>query len=155
MSTAATPLPQTASIMVSLFDGARKPLADTEILLRIIDGNQEQLRPHQGRGSNFLLRVPFHDNLFDNYTVIAWAKGYKQAGFTPVKVNPKVLQPLDLMLLPEDGVIRAARWDDLHQQYPEIADLLSTGATDEQAARAAVRRSSGRPGRMYSRHFLI
>ena len=106
MSTAATPLPQTASIMVGLFDGARRPLTETEILLRIIDGNQEPLQPHQGRGSHFLLHVPFHDNLFDNYTVIAWAKGYKQAGFTPVKVTPKVLQPLDLMCFPRTASSR-------------------------------------------------
>src|SRR5689334_19454507 len=101
MSGTATAVGPQAHVMVNLFDGRRKPLAGVDVLLRVFDGNLKELAPQEVRGPNVYLSVPFHDNLADRYTVLVSAKGCLQAGFTPVKVNPAVLLPLDLMLLPK------------------------------------------------------
>lgn len=124
----------TAIIVLGLFDGARRPLVGTSVLVRAIDGNQKQVIAEDVEAAVVRLRVPFHDNLGDHYTVIASARGRRQAGFTPVKVNPDVARPVDLMLLPSDGVIRAVRWAELHTGWPETAALLARGAADSVAA---------------------
>jgi hypothetical protein len=81
--------------------------------------------------------VPFFNNLGDNYTVIVYADGYKQAGFTPVKVSRDLQQVVDIMLLPKNGTFkfRYADLASLKQSAPKLFKLLSHGAVNDAAAK--------------------
>jgi hypothetical protein len=104
-STVAPPnVNQTGSVVLNVFDGNRRLVPPgTKLLVRIIDGNQKFVvdRYYDGPSIRFD-GLPFHDNFGDNYTIIVWTDGYKQAGFTPVKISnkPEETPTLDLMLLP-------------------------------------------------------
>jgi len=139
MTTAARPVPTSASILVNVVDGTRSPLpAGKDLLVRILDGNQNQIHTGFHEKSTLLFReLPFADNLADHYTVIASAKGYRQAGFTPVRISPRVLQTVNLMLLPRDGAFNfnLARWTRLKSSHPGLIALLSSGAPSPKAAR--------------------
>lgn len=132
MATAPKAVPSTASLMVNVFDGTRQPIsAAVELLIRVTDGNQNSVSSgfHKGPSVHFT-GLPFHDNLGDNYTVLVSAGRHVQAGFTPVKISPRILQSVDLMLLPENGNFnfRAARWATLKKTRPKLVQLLSHGA---------------------------
>jgi hypothetical protein len=128
----------TGSLMVNIFDGTRQLIgADTQILLRIIDGNQKQILNQFYTVPNILIKgLPIYNNFGDNYTVLASAKGYKQAGFVPVKMLAGTVQSIDLMLLPSNGNFnfRDALWPTLKQTHPNFAAILAQGAADDNAA---------------------
>ena len=88
-------------LTVRIFDGTRQPISsDVRILMTITDGNENQrYRDYLLSGTAF--QLPFFDNLGDNYTLIAFADRYSQAGFTPIKCSPEVPQTVDIMLLPK------------------------------------------------------
>lgn len=137
MATAPRPQPNTGSMMINLYDGTRKPLPDaTEVLVRITDGNQKQLTPKTATSSNvFVPNLEYFNGLGDNYTVLVSSSGYVQAGFTPVKISPRVLQPVYLMLLPADGDFNfaGAQWGDLPAAQPDAFRLLSAGVAPDEA----------------------
>jgi hypothetical protein len=129
------------AIQVNLFTGGRTPLpAGTEALLTLRDGSQNEVPlPNNGFFSVPTINIEglrFFDNFGDNYTVVASADGYSQAGFTPVTVNPRSPGIVDIMLLGKDATysFRDARWDSLKLNYKEYASLLAAGADDAQAA---------------------
>ncbi len=128
----------TGSLMVNVFDGTRQPLrAGAQVLLRVLDGNQKELVSQYYNSSNILVRgLPIYNNFGDNYTVVASAGSYQQAGFTPVKMCPNTVQSIDLMLLPNDGSFnfRDALWPNLQQVHPAFSTLLAHGAADNNAA---------------------
>src|SRR5512138_1940072 len=97
--------PKTCAITIGLFSGARQSFpAGKDVLLTVRDGNQRQVFRDYIKAPSFTLSgLPFHNNFGDNYTVVAWAKGHAQAGFTPVKVTPAMPALLDLMLVPENA----------------------------------------------------
>jgi len=129
--------PQTSSLQINIFDGTRQRIpAETAVLFTVIDGNQKQvLRQEYPSGTNF--KLPFYDNLGDNYTVIAYHPAYSQAGFTPVKCSPETPQRLDIMLLKKDASFNfaAAAWDKLAATNPKLSALLAHGAADAASAR--------------------
>jgi hypothetical protein len=140
MATAAIGL-RPCAIRVNLFTGRRTPLpAGTEALLTLRDGNQNEVPlPNNGFFDVPTINIEglgFFDSFGDNYTVVASAGGYSQAGFTPVKVNPHSPAIVDVMLLGKDATFgfREARWDLLKLNYKEYARLLAAGADDDQAA---------------------
>jgi len=116
---------QTSSLTINVYDGTRQLLSPaTSILYRVIDGNQKQLYSDFQTASSLLLkRLPFYDNFGDKYTAIAWANGYKQAGFTPIKLSPALPSVLDLMLLPNDAHFNfsMANWDLAKTRLPFLA----------------------------------
>jgi hypothetical protein len=130
----ATPVtgPRPCRLTVNLFSGARTVLPNgTEVLLTVTDGNQKQVHRDFHRASSITLEgLPFHDNFGDNYTVLASAKGYRQAGITPVKVSPRLNAIADLMLLKSEASynFRDAKWETLVKKRPEYARILSAGA---------------------------
>ena len=128
----------TGSLMVNIFDGTRQPMrAGTQILLRVRDGNQKELVSQFYDPPSIMVRgLPIYNNFGDNYTVVVSADGYKQAGFTPIKISPNTVQSIDLMLLPSDGSFNFhdALWPTLQQNYPAFATLLAHGAADSNAA---------------------
>lgn len=126
--------PSTGSLMVSIFDGARQPFpSNVPALVRIIDGNQNEVVSQFVRSPSTLFRnLPVFDNFGDNYTVVVSADGYQQAGFTPVHISRNTVQPVDLMLLPNNATFnfRDALWPALEQNHPELIQLLAHGAAD-------------------------
>jgi len=129
-----------ASLLVRVFNGARQPfVSTTKLLITLRDGYQKQMHRDYHKGPQIRFEeLPFSNNLADNYTVIAYAKGYQQAGFTPVKLSATVERVVDLMLLPKKPKFEF--------QYPtlaslakydrKLATLVSHGAADSTAAEA-------------------
>ncbi len=99
------------AISIGLFSGTRQPFpAGEQVLLTVRDGNQQQVfRDYVNKPGFKLTGLPFHNNFGDNYTVVAWAKGYVQAGFTPLKVTPAMPAALDLMLVREGRPVQLQR----------------------------------------------
>lgn len=130
-------LADTSSLRINVFDGTRQAIAgNVPILYTIRDGSNKTLfRDYRPPGISF--NVPFYDNLFDNYTVLAFANGYSQAGFTPVPCSADVPQVVDLMLLKKNAGFNfaAGNWDLLAASDPTLFTLLSHGASDGAAAR--------------------
>ena len=126
------------SLTINIFDGTRQPIAaGTQVLLTVIDGNQKQLiRDYFPVPKKF--DVPIYDNYGDNYTVLASATGYKDAGFTPIKMVAGAEQSVDLMLMPNNASFnfRDALWPTLKQTHPNFAAFLAQGAANDAAAEA-------------------
>jgi hypothetical protein len=131
--------PTVANLMVNIFDGKRQLYSGSEkILITIIDGNQHfWRREFFEKPSLYFQDLPIFNNFGDNYTVIACAKGYKQAGFTPVKMAMGTMQHIDLMLIPDNGSFNFndATWQALKTKYEPFYHLLHLGIEDEQAAK--------------------
>jgi hypothetical protein len=130
---AATPskAPDKSSLQVNVYDGTGNPLASgTDVLYRVIDGNQKQLFVEDQNFSSLSLKVPFYDNFGDNYTVIVFSDGYRQAGFTPLKLSPDLPTNIDLMLIPKDGHFNfaMATWDFIKAKLPFLASGVSDAA---------------------------
>src|SRR5712692_2290232 len=122
--------------MVNVFDGTRLLYSDAnQILITVMDGNVVS-RGFQKKASIFFPDLPFFDNLGDNYTFLASADGYKDAGFVPVKINPKIVQTVNLMLLPKSNSLNFfnATWDKLGEAKPKAKALFAKGAADDGAA---------------------
>jgi len=126
------------SLMVNVVDGTRQPLkTDKKLLIRVIDGNQKpQSADFHDGPSVYFPGLPIFHNFGDNYTVLASADGYLDAGFAPVTLQAGVLQSLDLMLLPRNSSFNfaGAQWATLPQTFPKLYSML-TNDLDPQAAR--------------------
>jgi hypothetical protein len=136
MATPATGPASSADMMVNVRDGTRQPIHATNLLYRIIDGNQKQIATQFTADSSLFARgLPFYDNFGDDYTVIVSLDDYYQAGFFPVKISPTVLATVDLMLLPKNYRFNFsdAGWTVLQQERPEVFNLLSAGVPPNQA----------------------
>ncbi len=125
--------------MVNVFDGTRALYSDNaKPLITVRDGNQKVLsRDFHDDSSVFFTTLPLFDNFGDNYTFLASADGYKDAGFFPVKLAPNVDQVVDLMLIPSSNSFNfaQAKWNVLAANRPEFRDLFKNGAaTDDEAA---------------------
>jgi hypothetical protein len=130
---------QKATILINLYDGTRELLdPQTKVLLRIIDGEQRHVFTDFVKAPTIRVTVPFQDGLRDNYTVLASADGYVQAGFHPVRVSPTLVRPVFLMLLPRESRwdFSAAQWDMLEETHPELTDLFLEGASGEAQAQS-------------------
>lgn len=124
--------PNTGFVTVSVFDGTRQAFPKAkQVLLTVRDGAQNQLFRDFVNGPNVKLELPFHSNFADNYSIIAFADGYEQAGFQPVAVGPNAPVQLDLMLLPKNGTFHfaKARWTDVEAQKPLVAQIFATSVT--------------------------
>ena len=80
-------MPSTSTLRLRIFDGSRQLFSKpASFLIRIVDGNQRQhIWKEFPQNDLTFTNLPFYDNLFDNYTVLVSADGYKQAGYQPVK----------------------------------------------------------------------
>ena len=130
MAATAGALGPKSTLTVNVYDGTRKPfVSGVNILYTITDGNQNQLLRREIASANLKASdLPFYDNLGDNYTVLAYADGYRQAGYSPVKLCPRNPANLDLMLVPKDPQMNFADalWDSIKVQLP----FLTSGADD-------------------------
>src|SRR4051812_6637092 len=119
-----------ANIIVRLYGGNREFLPDAfTSMVRIIDGKKKQLRWQQMKGNTTQYPVPFYDNLFDQYTVLATAKDHVDAGFFPINISPEVDQYVDIMLLADDADFQFSPWSDITMNHPAISSFLCCGET--------------------------
>jgi hypothetical protein len=130
MATPRTPVkPKLSPLVVSVFDGTRRlPPANKNILYRVIDGNQKEVFVDDRKQSQISFKLPFFDNFGDDYTVIVSSSGYRQAGFTPIKLSPAVSSRVDLMLIPTEAKFdfSVVSWDWMKTNLPFVA----SGVTD-------------------------
>jgi hypothetical protein len=112
----------------------------TSPLLTVRDGNQQTLdlpdNAFVSESQIAISQLPFFNNFRDSYAVVASARGYQQAGFFPVTVNPEHPTVVDIMLLKKDATFQFlnATWDRLKQKYSSYAALLGAGAADDASA---------------------
>lgn len=133
--------PRPCAISINVFSGRREPIpAETEILLRLHDGNRREAPlPNNGyyRGATIASPpLPFFDNFGDRYSVVVSAKGHRQTGFYPVRVKPRVPAIVDLLLLRKDASFNSgpASWKTLKKNFPAYERLLAAGAKDRAKA---------------------
>src|ERR1035438_9360703 len=85
--------------MVSIFDGTRQSFPNPDnILITVTDGNSRVVSRGFHDGANtFFTDLPTFNNAGDNYTFLASAKGFKDAGFFPVPIATGVVRSVNLM----------------------------------------------------------
>lgn len=124
--------PNTGFVTVNVFNGTRNAMPQaTQILLTVRDGAQNQLFRDDVNGPSVKLELPFHNNFADNYSIVAFADGYEQAGFQPVAIGPNAPSQLDLMLLPKNSTFHfaGARWTDILAQKPLLGQIFAASVT--------------------------
>jgi hypothetical protein len=127
-----------ARLMVNVFDGTRKLVsADLDLLITVTNGFHDQVHREFHKGPSIPFTLPFYDNFGDDYSVLVHSDGYDEAGFFPVKINPKVFQHVDLMLLPANAIFNFhdARWATLKKKHPDLHKLLAAGAPSDAAGK--------------------
>jgi hypothetical protein len=110
-----------STLQIRIFDGTRQLFsAPAQFLITITDGNKTQRIRNYYPDNDITFDLPFFDNFGDNYTVLVWADGYQQAGFTPVTLSEKTARVLDIMLIPKDPGFNfaTAAWDAASASYP-------------------------------------
>lgn len=122
-----------SKLQLRVFDGTRQLFsAPAQFLVTITDGNRTQQVRDYYQANDITFDLPFFDNFGDNYTVVVWAKGYEQAGFTPVTLSDQYLKTLDIMLIPDKPGFSFvdARWDPARVLYPFLGSDVdnATGA---------------------------
>src|SRR5260370_29397436 len=126
--------------MVNVLDGTRTLYSDDAlILVTARDGNQKvQSRDFHDDPSVFFTGLPLFNNFGDDYTFLAAADGYKDAGFFPVKLAANVDLTVDLMLIPKSNSFNFAQatWGALGSARPAFKTLFANGAADDTAAAA-------------------
>ncbi len=124
--------------MVNVFDGTRQLYSDTpKLLITVIDGNQKvQHRDFHDQSDLFFTGLPLFNNFGDNYTFLASADGYKDAGYQPVKLAANTDVIVDLMLIPRSNQLNFAdaTWESLDESRPGLKALLANGASSDEAA---------------------
>jgi len=113
-----------SKLRLRIFDGSRQLFSKPQdFLVKIVDGNQKQQIWKDYSSNDITFELPFFDNLGDNYSVLVSAKGYKDAGFTPVKLSNSYTKTLDVMLIPNTPGFNfaTARWNTVKTKYPFLA----------------------------------
>ncbi len=81
--------PGKSLLTLNVFDGTRQLIAPkTSLLVTITDGAQLQLYRDSVSSPTNTFSLPFYNNFADNYSVVAYADSYEQAGFQPVTGAP-------------------------------------------------------------------
>jgi hypothetical protein len=123
---------------VNVFDGTRQFYSDKpQILLTVRDGNQKQVHRDFHKESSVMFDgLQLFNNFGDNYTFLAFADGYNQAGFFPVHLAANVDAVVDLMLIPESNAFNFANatWKALGAARPALKALLAQGAASDKDA---------------------
>jgi hypothetical protein len=128
-----------ASLRLKIYNGARRPFDERQsVLLRIHSGERMQaftkiLNTKSMNEGEVILNVDFFDNFADNYTVLISADGYRDSGFFPVKVSPRKIQELSLMLVPAEASFEFDPWDSACISHSKITQFLSLSAPSEKA----------------------
>lgn len=126
----------TSDLNVRVFDGTGQTFpSNAEVLITITDGNQKQIvRDYFSGGEVTFTGLPFYDNFGDNYSVIAFVDGFRQAGYAPVALSPSAPSTVDIMLIPKDAIFNFAglTWEAAKQMMPFLQ--AAQGQTDGDAS---------------------
>ncbi|HEY1984206.1 MAG TPA: hypothetical protein VGG85_02290 [Terracidiphilus sp.] len=120
-----------STLQLRIFDGSRQLFAaPAKFLVTITDGTKTQRVRDFYESNDLMFDLPFFDNFGDNYTVVVYADGYKQAGFMPVTLSNQYVKTLDIMLIPNDPGFSFvnARWDAAVARYPFIGKGVDNAA---------------------------
>src|ERR1700729_1729793 len=110
-----------SKLQLRIFDGTRKLFVPAnEFLVTVTDGEQTQRYRNYYDGNEINFDVPFFNNFGDNYTVVVWKDGFKQAGFTPVVLSDQFVRTVDIMLVPNTPRFNfdMAQWDAVFARFP-------------------------------------
>ena len=121
-----------SKLQLRIFDGSRELFSNVvPFLVTITDGNKVQQIRNFYQKNAILFDLPFFDNFGDNYTVIVWAEGYKQAGFAPVALSEQFVRTLDVMLIPDNPGFSFvnANWESVKARYPFLASDVDNEAS--------------------------
>jgi hypothetical protein len=113
-----------SKLQLRIFDGTRQLFsAPAQFLITITDGNRTQRVRDYFKANDITFDLPYFGNNGDNYTVVVWTKGCKQAGFAPVILSDKYEKTLDIMLISDEpGFSFAdAPWEVAKARYPFLA----------------------------------
>ena len=129
---------ETANIILNAYDGTRRLFPNTiKWSAQTLDGQapsdgRQTLQFPNLQGASQVLSVPFFDNLFDQYTVIANIPEYGDSAWYPVPVSANTPVRLDLIFLAEGATPRfgQATWEKLGQSRPDIANIVRRGCKD-------------------------
>lgn len=117
------------AITVRLYSGAREIFSQPpEWLLTVRDGHGKERFRGFVKGPQVTVRdLPFSNNFGDICSVLAWAKGFEQTGFLPVRISPKQPASVDLMLVRQnaDFDFQRLRGESLRHTHPKVAALLA------------------------------
>lgn len=122
-----------SKLELRIFDGTRNLFAaPAPFLITITDGNRIQRYRNYNQQNDITFDLPYFNNQGDNYTVVVWADGYKQAGFAPVTLSDKYLKMLDVMLIPENPGFSFvnARWQQVSIDYPFLGGDVEPAAAE-------------------------
>jgi hypothetical protein len=117
-------MPDTSTLRLRIFDGTRQLFAaPANFLITITDGNQTQHIRNYYPENDITFSLPFFDNFGDDYTVVVWAQGYQQAGFSPVELSNTYEKTLDIMLVSDTPGFSFvnARFPEAKEAYPFVA----------------------------------
>ncbi len=138
----------TASILVNLFDGARRPLVNNpEVLLTIYDSKQRNRLSQFVRGGSIRVKdLNIFDDGSDNCAVIASVRGCSDGAFFPVPLS-STEAVVDLMLPPRKPAIDLtdATWERLSQDHPDVFDFLAGAAPSDNRDAYEKLRQNARP----------
>lgn len=113
-----------SKLQLRIFDGSRQFFSPTvPFLVTIVDGHQNQLFRNYVQANQWQFDLPYYDNEGDHYSVVVWAKGFKQAGFMPVILSDNYVRILDIMLISEDPGFNfaGATWPSVRGKYPFLS----------------------------------
>lgn len=120
-----------STLQLRIFDGTRQPFAAAaDFLVTITDGNQKQQIRDYYQSNEITFDLPFFDNFGDDYTVVVWAQGHKQAGYVPVVLSDQYVRTLDIMLVSDNPGFNFADgvWDVAKARYPFLVGDVDDAA---------------------------
>ncbi len=120
-----------SKVQLRIFDGSRQLFsAPAKFLVTITDDNLTQHVRDYYDDNDIVFDLPFFNNLGDYYTVVVWATGFKQAGFSPVLLSDHYQKIVDIMLVSNDPgfSFASAGWDIANKRYPFLGGDVDSAA---------------------------
>ena len=139
----------TGRLTIKLYDSKRAKggkaqfFSERQALVTLRDGFGRQVHRHHHKGNMFTFTIPLADNLRDDYTVLAWASGRKDAGRLPVRVSKEEPQFVRLMLLRKTAKFKFRDLRKIKRTHPRIFKLLKER---DPSSRYEDWRANNRPG---------
>jgi hypothetical protein len=119
-----------SKLQLRIFDGTRELFSPTKFLVTITDGCRTQHIRDYYEANDIIFDLPFFDNSGDDYRVVVWAAGCKQAGFAPVTLSDHYQKTLDIMLISDDAGFNFdnAGWAVAKVRYPFLGSDVDNAA---------------------------
>ncbi|MGE3959640.1 MAG: hypothetical protein AB7H96_23190 [Vicinamibacterales bacterium] len=115
-----------SGIDIQLVDGTGQPLrrGRTDLLVSLRRGGESTFHRAFVTGPDVRVPVEFTDGPRDACTVLVSLKDHREAGFTPVHLQPDRAVPVNLMVIPREAEFDFAAWDVVQQDHPALLRLV-------------------------------